>query len=59
MPVGPISNSLEPRQTICNQTHDIDHHLKFSLSTKYNNVFYINNAQNRIFQVVGKEFVSE
>ena len=59
MPVGPISNSLEPRQTVCNHTHDIDHHLNFFLSTKYNNVFYINNAQNRIFQVVGKEFVSE
>jgi hypothetical protein len=54
MPVGPISNGLYPRETVCNETHDIGHHLKFPLSIEYKNVFHINNVKNRIFQVLAR-----
>ena len=54
MPVGPISNGLYPKETVCNEPHDIDYHLKFPLSIQYKNVFQINNPTNRISQVLAR-----
>ena len=54
MPVGPISNGLYPRQTVCKERHDVDYHLKFSLTIQYQNVFHIHNAKNKILQVLAR-----
>ena len=54
MPVGPISNGLYPRQTVCKERHYVDYHLKFSLTIQYQNVFHIHNAKNKILQVLAR-----
>jgi hypothetical protein len=54
MPVGPILNGLYPKETVCNDTHDIGHNIKLPLSIQYKNVFQINNTKNRIFQVLAR-----